>query len=183
MRLFLFAGLGLLLLLGLATPTLAQDRLEDDPGYLDMRQVEGWFEVSPRYEVNVKGALLKMVAEASRYEDPELANLLSKLKAIQVRGFALRWSQFDEVVAQVETMVQGLESRGWDTVVRVREEEEHVDMYLKMDGDAIAGLAVFVVEPGDDETVFVNIVGEIDPADLGRLGRRFNFETTYDRDW
>jgi hypothetical protein len=41
--------------------------------------------------------------------------------------------------------------------------------------DRIAGLVVMAVEPGD-EAAFVNIVGDIDPAQIGRLGRKFDIE-------
>ena len=37
-------------------------------------------------------------------------------------------------------------------------------------------MVVMVVAPGDDETVFVSIVGEIDPEQIGRLGRKFDIE-------
>jgi hypothetical protein len=30
------------------------------------------------------------------------------------------------------------------------------------------------VNPGDDETFFVNIVGDINPQEIGRIGRKFD---------
>ncbi len=164
-----------LLLIGLgATTALAQQRLEQNPGYIDFSHIEDWFDVTPTIEVNIKGALLRMVAEASRYEDPDLAELLYKLDAIQMRSFPLRRTDFDSIERRTDAMARGLEREGWDTVMRVRDREERVDMYLRLAGDEIAGLGVMVVEPGEDETVFVNIVGEIDPEQIGRLGRKFN---------
>lgn len=169
--------------LGLVTLTAqAQDRVEEDPGYIDFADIESWFNASPTIEVNIKGALLRLVAEASRYEDPDLAELLFKLKAIQMRGFPLRGSQYKDVERHADGMAQRLRDDGWDTVMRVRDYEERVDMYLKMHGEKIAGLVVMVVEPGEDETVFVNIVGDIDPEQIGRLGRKFNFSRRFD-DW
>jgi hypothetical protein len=58
-------------------------------------------------------------------------------------------------------------------VVRVREGEERVDILLKLKNDSIVGLVIFVVSP-EGEAVFVNIVGELDPALLGRLAAQFN---------
>jgi hypothetical protein len=164
-----------LLLAGLAGPARAQDRLDRDPGYLDLGTVEEWFDAEPWLEVNIKGALLKLVAEASRYEDPELTRLLLKLKAIEVRGYPLSWSQYDAVERRTSELARTLEDQGWDTVARVRERNERTDVYLKVVDGAIAGMAVMVLEPGsDDGAVFVNIVGEIDPEEIGRLGSKFN---------
>lgn len=165
----------LVLGLGIGGVQAQQHRLEQEPGYVDLSSVAGWFDTEPSREVNIRGALLRLVAEASRYEDPELSRMLFKLKAIQVRGFPLRSSQFESISRRTADITRQLESQGWDTVVRVRDRHEHVDMFVKVQGEAIAGMVVMVVEPGDDETVFVNIVGDIDPEQIGRLGHKFNF--------
>jgi hypothetical protein len=180
---FVKAGLLLLgtLMLGMVGRVQAQDKLEDDPGYVDLRGVEDWFDTGARLEVNVKGALLNLVAEASRYEDPELAELLLKLKAIQVRGYPLERVQLEAVEQHAERMAERLEGGGWDTVVRVRDYDERVDMYVKVVEGAIAGMVVMVVSPAEEESVFVNIVGEIDPEQIGRIGRKFDIGHLDDR--
>ncbi len=163
-----------LLLLGLTGVVHAQNRLEDAPGYVDLRTFEAWFDASPTLEVSIKGPLLRLVAEASRYEDPDLAEMLAGLRAIQVRGFPLRRSEFDDVARRASEMADRLEAEGWDTVIRVRKDDEQVDMHVKVHDGEIAGMVVMVVQPGYDETVFLNIVGAIDPEQIGRLGRKFN---------
>ena len=165
----------------LAGSATAQD-LEKEPGYLDVNKLEDWFDVEPRIEVNIKGSLLRLVAEASRYEDPELFSLLGRLRAIQVRGFDLGGENIGEVRRQAQDMGESLESDGWETIVRVREDDEQVHMYLRSEDDAIAGLIVMVVSDDEEEAVFVNIVGEIDPMQVGRLGRKFNIGRL-DSDW
>ena len=163
-----------LLFAGAAGTAHAQG-LDREPGYLDLATVDTWFEAEPWLEVNIKGALLKLVAEASRYEDPELTDLLLKLKAIEVRGYALSWPQYEGIERRTSDLAKRLEAKGWDTVARVRERSERTDVYLKVHDGVIAGLAVLVLEPGsDDGAVFVNIVGEIDPEQIGRIGSKFN---------
>lgn len=160
------------------TSTYAQDAVRDDPGYLDLSTIEQWFDSEPWLEVNIKGALLNLIVEASRSEeDPELTDLLSKLKAIEVRGYRLNATMFDEIDRRTGELARQLEDQDWETVVRVREEEERVNVYLKSNGNVIAGLVVMVLDLTDDDgAVFVNIVGDIDPGDVGRLGRKFNIE-------
>jgi hypothetical protein len=166
-----------LLCIGLAGPVQAQKKqvdLDKEPGYLNLEFVEQWFDKDPKIIVNIKGALLDLVAEASRYEDPDLAELLHKLKAIQVRGFALRRSEFDAVTDRANGLAKQLESDGWDTVVRVRDYDENVDIFVRVHDGAIAGMIVMAVSPDDDETFFVNIVGDINPEEIGRIGRKFD---------
>ena len=163
-------------LLAFAGTAWAQDDLRRDPGYIDLDQMERWFDKEPTLVVNVKGALLELVAEASRFEDPDLADLLHKLKSVQVRGFNMRWADFDHVQERTFAFAKRLESNGWDTVVRVRDDEEDVHVHVRVDDGAIAGMVVMVIAPDDDETVFVNIVGEIDPQQIGRLGRKFDID-------
>ena len=161
--------------LGLIPAARAQSSLAGDPGYIDLRTVDAWFDGEPRIEVNIRGALLKLVAEAARHEDPELTNLLLKLRAIEVRGYPLSRSAFAGIERRTSELARRLEAQGWDTVVRVRERGERTDVYMKVHDGAIAGLAVLVLEPdSDDGAVFVNIVGEIDPEQIGRIGSKFN---------
>ena len=169
----LAAAVAMLLLAGAA---YAQDDLRREPGYLDLDEITGWVEKEPKIIVNVKGALLNLVAEASRYEDPELYDLLRKLKSVQVRGYDLGWSEVREVQGRINTLAGRLEDEGWDTVVRVRDDEEDVHIHVRVDDGVIAGMVVMVVSPEEDETVFVNIVGQIDPEQIGRIGRKFDID-------
>lgn len=173
MKRLILSGLMLCVFAGTA---YAQDAVETDPGYVDLQTIEEWFGAEPTLEVNIRGALLELVAEASRYEDPDLYDLLNKLKAIQVRGFRLDYSDFDTVERRTADLAGRLQSEGWDTIVRVREDDERVDMYVRVHEGAIAGMMVMVVEPGSDDTVFLNIVGEINPEQIGRIGRTFDID-------
>lgn len=155
-----------------------QNDLRNDPGYLDLTSVENWFDTEPWLEVNIKGALLSLITEASRAEDdPELTSILSKLKAIEVRGYPLTSTMFDDINRRTGAMAKELESQGWETVVTVRERDERVNVYLKAHEDVISGLVVMVLDPSDDDgAVFVNIVGDIDPKQIGRIGQKFNID-------
>lgn len=162
----------------LATPARAQERadLTRDPGYVDLALVESWFDEEAKIEINIKGTLLELVAEASRYEDPDLATLLTKLQAIQVRGFDVTPGQYATVSDRIRGLARRLEEGGWETVVRVRDEEEHVHMFTRIRDGAVAGMMVMVFDASDAESIFVNVVGEISPEEIGRIGRRFDIE-------
>jgi hypothetical protein len=157
----------------LSTPLSASAQAKDDRGYVDISQVEAWFDEEPTIEVNIRGALLNLVAEATKYEDPELSDMLHRLKMIQIRGFEMRGGR-NELRTRSADLGKRLEAMGWETVVRVRDDEEHVQMYMLMSGDSIDGMVVLAMDDRDAEAVFVNIVGEIKPDQVGRIGRKFN---------
>ena len=168
--------LGLFLVVAQVGSADGQDSdLRKDPGYVDVEKMGSWFESEANVEVNVKGALLNMIAEASRFEDPDLSVMLHRLKAIQVRAYELSYDDFGRASGKLKDFGRVLERDGWETVVRAREDDEHVEMYLRTNGMRIAGLVVLALDMDEGEAVMVNIVGEIDPDEIGRLSRRFNF--------
>jgi len=166
-------GMGLL-------PVAAQNRIESDPGYVDLTQLEQRFGEEPTIEINIHGALLRLVAEASALDDPELAALLRGIRGVYVRAFDLRDLKLDEVRRFKNDMSRELENDNWATVVKVRDRTEDVNMYVRLIGDEIAGIVVVSINRYEDETVFLNIVGDIDPEQIGRIGRKFGLDGTTD---
>lgn len=150
----------------------AQQSVQNDPGFFNLSAIESWFPEEAYLEVNVGGALLDLVRQAARHEDAELSDMLGKLRGVYVRGYKVAPGEAGRIAERTSRLAQSLSSSGWETVVRVREEEERVDVFLKTAQNRISGLVVMVVD--EEETVFVNIVGEIDPEDIGRIGGRFN---------
>jgi Domain of unknown function (DUF4252) len=159
--------------LALIHPAHAQDDLSQVPGYVDFSQLTSQFGEAPTLEVNIKGQLLKLVAEASREDDPELADLLHELQAIQVRGYPLRRAQFRSMERRSQILGGQLEADGWETVVNLRDFGQYVDMYVKQNATAIEGMVLLVLDSEAGETVFINIVGNIDPQQMGRIGSKF----------
>jgi uncharacterized protein DUF4252 len=168
------------LLFLLVAPSGAQG-LEQYPGYFDLSEVEGFVNQETTLEVNVKGALLRMVAEAARIENDTLAEMLLKLQAVQVRGYTLDDDAAEAIIDRLGPIARRLSEAGWQRVVRVREDDEFVEMLVRdTSGEKVEGMIVFVVDEGQNETIFVNIVGEIDPEDIGRIGRGLNIRVLKD---
>ncbi len=164
-----------ILLFGSSMASAQKTDLQNDPGYIDVERMSSWFSTEANVEVNVKGALLNMIAEASRYEDPDLSRMLHRLRAIQVRAYDLADSDFRGASNRLKDFGKSLERDGWETVVRARQDDEHVEMYLRTTNNRISGMVVLALDQSDGEAVLVNIVGEIDPEEIGRIGRKFNF--------
>lgn len=160
-------------LLFLAAASGSAQKLEDQPGYLPLEQLDLFPREQLTVEVNLEGALLRLVAEATKREDPGFSSMIASLKAIKVRVFPLAGVDAGSVKARIGHAVRWLEDRGWESTVKVREHEEETYIYLKEIDGKIAGLTVLSMKPGD-EAVVINIVGRIDPAQLGRLVQKFD---------
>ena len=155
-----------------ATAGWAQ-KLSDQPGYVSFQELELFPREDLTVEINLDGAILQMVAAATRGDDPEFARLMSGLKAIQVQVFPLAGARSDMVRGKVERATRWLEDHGWSSMVRVREQGDESYIYLKKSGEQIVGLTVLAISSGQ-EAAMVNIVGRIDPAEIGRLGQNLD---------
>tara|TARA_B110000495_G_scaffold23001_1_gene16267 strand:+ start:30 stop:590 length:561 start_codon:yes stop_codon:yes gene_type:complete len=167
--------------LSLIPVVLAADSdLESHLGYVDFSTLTAIAAIEPTVEISLKAPLLNMITNLIRSEDEEAAEFISKLMRVTVNVFESDDIDVDQVAASMSTMAEDLDSAGWDRVVRVREDESHVDIYFRLapDADAIYGIAIMVAEPG--ETVLVNIVGDISTDDISALGRRFNLDELVD---
>ena len=177
-RKWILGGAALALLIALA-PVAATAESEEtykrSPGYVDFDPILGDMESS--VEVFLKGSLLVIAREAVRDEDPELGDLLSKISYVRVQVFPVEETTASVLKDKTREVAKQLEKKGWEMTVRVREEGEQVLIYL-LPGkkDEIQGLVVMVVED-DEDAVFINVVGDISPAEIGRIGRAFHLNS------
>lgn len=184
-----FPSLALLLggLLWMGTPPPAQAQQDDSelteaPGYVDFDEVGQWFDAPANIEVNLRGALLDLIASSSREEEPDFAGLVGNLQAIQVRGFPMAGTDQDEILRRFDDLSSRLETQGWERIVYIREDDESINIYVKPENENIAGLTVMVADPSDQETIFVNIVGSISPDDVSKIGRGLDIDPLKDVD-
>ncbi|HEY7214157.1 MAG TPA: DUF4252 domain-containing protein [Thermoanaerobaculia bacterium] len=143
-------------------------RLADQPGYVPIEKLDLFPADKLNVEINLEGALLKLIAAGARAEDPEFSSLIDGLKGITVQAVPLKDVDAGSVRAKIGQASRWLEDRGWKSTMRVREEGTETYIYLKEIDGAIAGLTLLALEPGD-EAVAINIVGRIDPEQVGRV--------------
>ncbi len=158
-----------LLLLLAATAGQAQE-LKSQPGYVPIEQLNLFPADKASTEINIEGALLSLIAAGAKRGEPEFASMIGGLKAITVRVFPLTDKDDAPLRARIGKAVSWLEGRGWKSTLRVKEKGEETYIYLKETEGKISGLTLFSLTPGD-EAVVINIVGRIDPAQLGRLSQ------------
>lgn len=154
----------------------------DLPGYVDIQGLGVFTEDDATVEVYLHDALLAMVAEMARHVEPELSEVLLGLKLIRVQRYKMTDDHVDKINQKTREMAARLEKADWTRVVRIRERDETVYVYFKLGKELIHGVIVMVIEEDEGYATFVNIVGDIDPAQIGKLGHKFNIDAL-NMDW
>ena len=154
----------------------AQDDVSSHPGFVDFSSLSGFGGAEPTVQISLKTPLLNMVTNLLKQEDEQAANFISKLMRVNVNVFESDALDVDAISSSMAVLATELDGQGWERVVRVREDESHVDIYFRLspDADLIYGIAIMVAE--QSEAVLVNIVGDISVDDLGALARRFGID-------
>jgi hypothetical protein len=71
---------------------------------------------------------------------------------------------FDDAI---DTSVARLKREGWQTLVKVRERDEHVVIMQAGDDTVIEGLSLLV--SNTDNAVFINVIGPFDPNSIAKI--------------
>ena len=142
-------------------------------------QLDALFDSEPQVEVNLRGALLRLAAAATREDEPETAAMIDGLNAITVRIYPAPMADRGRAIDRLEDIGRSFERDGWLTLVRVRavpgsdDDDGDVWIYVREEGDIFGGLAVMAADAEEETVVFVLIDGVINPDDVGALTRRF----------
>lgn len=127
-------------------------------------------------EVNIQGNLINMIATLTEDSEPEVAKILRGLKSVRVNVIGLNEENTDKIKARIKSVRSQLSAAGWERVVTVQDKKEDVGLFVKLKGEeTVEGIAVTVLN-GDSEAVFVNIVGEIRPEQIAKVGERLHID-------
>ena len=112
--------------------------------------------------IDLSSSLLKLVG-AMKHDDPAAEEALRNLDSVRVHVYDTGGDEAPAArrMAAVKDM---LSAQGWEQIVRVREPDDQVDIYVKHGGERIQGITIMAVDP--EEAAFINVLGDIDPAKL-----------------
>ena len=145
-----------------------------EPGYVDFGSLTEFENSTGVTEVILEEDLLSALAQISDDEDPNIMSILSGLKLVKANVFEVDDNNKDKILSKINSIDSKLSGSSWKRIVKMRSEDEAANVYIKLNNKKqIIGLAVTSLD-SDDEAAFVNIVGTIDLATIGKLGRKFN---------
>ncbi len=178
------AGLILTILLFSAMSAFAQDKTDysSEPGYVDFGNLSKYMTGDNVKEINLDANLLKMLSKMGGEDDSDFKGVVGGLKLIKVNSFGLTAANEKEINEQIASIDKSLMSKKWQRIVKVKEKGEYTNVYVlpSSDYENFLGLCVTSVDTkgkGDKkapEATFVNIVGNINMAQLGKLGDKFH---------
>jgi hypothetical protein len=131
-------------------------------------------ENEPTIEVDLGPEMLNLLGEASKNEGGEAGVALEGVTNVRVRMYEDIDADMREVLSFVDATARRLDADGWHAVVRIRDGNEQIRVYMKPDtGGKLAGVT-FMMTAGDGdggggEAMFINVAGAFHPAQLGQL--------------
>ncbi len=165
---------------------LSQEELERLPGYVEFGDIWDWSDGDEEVEIHLTQPLLGVAGSFMRSEDPELADLILDLHLVRVNQFTFNRRDEDAVRDFIDDTGRRLRRDGWENIVKVRERDERVNVFVKLDGDGqdpaetfLSGLCILVID--GDESTFVNVVGRFRLEDVARVGNQFDIP--YAQEW
>ena len=122
--------------------------------------------------VNISSSMLGLVSNFLGEEDKEAKELLSNIKSVKLLA-----TEEDNPTLSRE-LLDLVKSSDLEELMRVNEEGSTVRIMVKEVKEIIKEVIVYV--DGEDETVFINIVGDIDPAKVGEVMRTLDIDVDID---
>lgn len=166
--------LTVLLFLFALSLTAQQKDFTKEPGYVDFGELAEFETGEAVTEVYIDETLLQMVAKMTKEKEPEMADLLNGLKLVKVNSYEISDENETEILNRMENIAQKLNGTKWQRMVKRKAKDETVYVFVRTGNtEKFTGLVVLAFDkPG--EAAFINIVGDIDLASIGKLSNKFD---------
>lgn len=144
-------------------------------GYVDFDELSEQYGEA-RVMINVSGSLLRL-ARAMEHRDPIANAVLHGMESVRIRVYD---TQGDTAPAseRINSLSARLVADSWESVVRSREDRKNVAILVRQDAQRIHGITVMAVD--DEEAVFINVLGEIDPDQIGEVIAQMDLDVDMD---
>nr|MEE4269109.1 DUF4252 domain-containing protein [Candidatus Krumholzibacteria bacterium] len=136
-------------------------KIENEPGYLDLEWIEIPDDASEVQDIDLTAILKSVAKDAEDNGDSELAQILTLIRSIRVKGFGLDGRDNPAVEKAVERVTKELKKQDWKRLIYLKDDDEILSVSTKYKNDDLVGLMVMAYEPGE-EVLFANIVGDLD---------------------
>lgn len=152
------------------------------PGYVDFGSISKYMSDDNVTEINLDANLLKMLSKMGGEDDSDFKAVVGGLKLIKVNSFGLNSANENDIKDQIASIDKSLMNKNWQRIIKVKEKGEYTNVYVlpSKDYENFLGLCVTSIDSKGKrdkkgpEATFVNIVGNINMSQLGKLGDKFH---------
>lgn len=123
-------------------------------------------------DVTMDASMIRFAEKFLSEKDPDEAKakrVLRGLNAIYVKTFEFARSGAYSM-SDLEPLRQQLRKPDWSRMIQARDDDEHVEVYTRMQGGEMTGLLVLSAEPR--ELTIVHLDGPVRPEDLASISGR-----------
>jgi hypothetical protein len=138
------------------------------PGFVNLEEIQIPGNAGEVTEISLGPPLLRIARTAHTNGDEHLSESLEGIFSIQVKSFDVDSFQAIQVRPIMDKIEKQLAKEKWERLVRVKKAHEMTNVSIKYDKGKAVGMLIMSLNPGN-EASFVNIVGNIDLAQLGEL--------------
>jgi hypothetical protein len=143
-------------------------KIEDSPGYVDLRVVEIPRDADVVRDIDLGPVLLQMVAEADEAGDEHFSDLLKTVHSIRVKSFSFDPEDRRDIRDKIQDIEENLERKDWRRLILIRDTERYITVHTLHGEHGIVGVMAMVMDE-EDEATFANLVGDIDFGKMFRL--------------
>ena len=154
-----FMMLSLTLLLTLMPTTIAEQNEANEPDGKGLISFEFPWSIEAKVEVNLTANLINLSAK-SVSNVAGVTELTQMLEGIYVHTYDRKTIDEQELVSYFRWK---LKEKKWETPVRIKVDDESIEINLLFDEDTVYGIFIIVIPEKSEEITFVNIVGQISP--------------------
>lgn len=164
-------AVGVMMVLLAMSAMAEEDELKTLPGYVKFESLDEVYG-EPKVRVNVGGFLLSLMSKAAK-NDPEAAAVLEGLEGVRINVYSTEGA-VAPAIDELQNAKNLLLNQNWEPIVQVNEDGENAQVFIKADREGVQGVTVMAVD--EEDAVFVNIFGFVDPKHLGTIMDQFDID-------
>ena len=164
-------AVGVMMVLLAMSAMAEEDELKTLPGYVKFESLDEVYG-EPKVRVNVGGFLLSLMSKAAQ-NDPEVAAVLEGLEGVRINVYSTEGAGAP-AIDELQNAKNLLLNQNWEPIVQVNEDGENAQVFIKADREGVQGVTVMAVD--EEDAVFVNILGFVDPKHLDTIIDQFDVD-------
>lgn len=161
------------LLLAISAAFAQNTDYSKESGYFDFGKLTALMNSEPTMEIYLEEPMLKIIAKMSENHEKGIGDAIGLLKLINVKEYKVDSVKKEAIEETIDSFNKDLQSKQWERLIRMKQKEQLVNVYVKKaSNDSYSGLVVTALRKNGSVT-FVNIIGHIDLATMGKISGEF----------